>query len=95
MTRGATAGLEQAVFGGPKAGFGRFQPFVTVPFQLNEIHYRLIWVVADVFGPFSIIVGSFSRNVGRRQQIFSANVVPYRPMLSGPADYVLGPLHLG
>jgi hypothetical protein len=52
---------------------------------------RIMWVLADVVGLFSINEGPFSRNVGRRQRIFSANVVPNRRMLSGPAVYVLGP----
>jgi hypothetical protein len=55
---------------------------------------RLMWVLADVVGPFSIKVGPFSRNVGQRHRIFSANVVPKRRMLSGPAVYVCGPLQL-
>ena len=35
---------------------------------------RLIWVLADVVGLFSIKVGSFSPNVGQKQRIFSANL---------------------
>lgn len=54
---------------------------------------RLLWVLADVVGLFSTNVG-FSRNVGLLGPIFSANVVPSRRMLSGPAVYVLGPLHV-
>src|SRR5215470_7783282 len=57
-------------------------------------HSRLMWVLADVVGLFSIIVGPFSPNVGRRQRIFSANLGPKRRMLSGRAVYVIGPLHL-
>jgi hypothetical protein len=53
-----------------------------------------MWALADVVGLFSIIVGPFSPNVGRRQRIFSANVGPKRRMLSGRAVYVIGPLHL-
>jgi hypothetical protein len=55
---------------------------------------RLIWVLGDVVGLFSIILGPFSRNVGRTVRIFSANVVPQRSMLSVPADYVVGPLQV-
>jgi hypothetical protein len=57
-------------------------------------HSRLMWVLVDVVGLFSSIVGSFSRNVGRSVRIFSANVGQKRRMLSGPAVYVLGPLQL-
>src|SRR5215470_6725672 len=57
-------------------------------------HSRLMWVLADVVGLFSIIVGPFSPNVGRRQRIFSANLGPKRRMLSGRAVYVIGPLQL-
>ena len=57
-------------------------------------HSRLMWVLADVVGAFSIKVGPFSPNVGRDQRIFSANLVSKRRMLSGQAVYVLGPLHL-
>jgi len=53
-----------------------------------------MWALADVVGLFSINVGPFSRNVGRRQRIFSANVGPNQPMLSGRGSYVLGPLQL-
>jgi hypothetical protein len=53
-----------------------------------------MWVLADVVGLFSVIVGSFSRNVGRHQRIFSAIVVPKRRMLSGPTIYVCGPLQI-
>jgi len=55
---------------------------------------QLMWVLADVVGLFSVIVGPFSRNVGRSHPIFSANLGRKQRMLSGPADYVLGPLHL-
>ena len=55
---------------------------------------HLMRVLADVVGLFSIIVGSFSRNLGPSHSIFSANVVPNRRMLSRPTDYVLGPLQL-
>jgi hypothetical protein len=48
-----------------------------------------MWVLADVVGLFSINPGPFSRNVGRRGRIFSANVVPNRVMLSGRGIYVL------
>jgi hypothetical protein len=54
-----------------------------------------MWVLADVVGSFSIIVGPFSPNVGRHHRIFSANVGPKRRMLSGQAVYVIGPLQLG
>jgi len=50
-------------------------------------HSLLFWFLADV-------VGLFSMNVGPRATKFSANVVPYGPMLSGPAIYVLRPLQL-
>jgi hypothetical protein len=53
-----------------------------------------MWVLADVVGLFSINVGPLSRNVGRGQRIFSANVVPNRPMLSGRTVYVLRPLQV-
>ena len=53
-----------------------------------------MWVLADVVGLFSINVGSFSRNVGRSERIFSANVGQKPRMLSGPAVYVLGPLQI-
>jgi hypothetical protein len=53
-----------------------------------------MWVLADVVGLFSINLGPLSRNVGRRDQIFSANVGPNRPMLSGRNVYVLRPLQL-
>ena len=48
---------------------------------------RLNWVLADVVGLFSVnpvLIGP----------IFSAIVVPYQLMLSGPAIYVLGPLQV-
>jgi hypothetical protein len=35
---------------------------------------QLMWVLADVLGLFSIIVGPFSGNVGRGGRIFSANL---------------------
>ncbi len=67
-------------------------PFIEVtPTWLSS---RLMWVLADVVGLFSIIVGPFSRNVGRSARIFSANLGRKRQMLSGPANYVLRPLHL-
>lgn len=53
-----------------------------------------MWVLPDVVGLFSINLGPFSRNVGQRGRIFSANLVPNRPMLSGRAIYVLGPLQV-
>jgi hypothetical protein len=53
-----------------------------------------MWVLADVVGLFSINVGPFSRNLGSDHRIFSANVVPNRRMLLGPAIYVCGPLHV-
>ena len=37
-------------------------------------HSRLMWVLADVVGSFSIKVGPFSANVGRHHRIFSANL---------------------
>jgi hypothetical protein len=57
-------------------------------------HSRLMWVLADVVGLFSIKVVPFSPNVGRDHRIFSANLGPKRWMLSGQAVYVIGPLHL-
>src|SRR5215831_13194881 len=57
-------------------------------------HSRLMWVLADVVGLFSINVGPFLPNVGRDHRIFSANLGPKRRMLSGQAVYVLGPLHV-
>ena len=57
-------------------------------------HSRLIWVLADIVGLFSINVGPFSPNVGRDHRIFSANLGPKRRMLSGRAVYVIGPLQV-
>ena len=42
-----------------------------------------MWVLPDVVGLLSVNAGSFSRNVGQRTRMFSANVVPDRWMLSG------------
>lgn len=56
--------------------------------------YRLIWVLTDVVELFSVIVGPFSRNVGPRHRMFSANLGRKQRMLSGPEVYVLGPLQL-
>jgi hypothetical protein len=53
-----------------------------------------MWVVADVIGLFSLNVVSFSFNVGQKARIFSINVVPKWPMLSGRGVYVIGPLHI-
>jgi hypothetical protein len=58
------------------------------------IRSRLLWVLADVVGLFSVNVGALSRNLGRRGRIFSANLGLDRPMLLGRATYVLGSLHL-
>ena len=57
-------------------------------------HSRIMWALADVVGLFSNNECPFSRNVGRRHRIFSANVVPNRPMLSGGLVYVLRSLHI-
>ena len=43
-------------------------------------HSHGMWFLADVIGLFPINVGPFSRNVVPRVLIFSANVVPKRPM---------------
>jgi hypothetical protein len=61
---------------------------------VSTLRYRLIWVLTDVVGLFSVIVGPFSRYVGRRGRIFSVNLGRKRRMLSGPAVYVLGPLQI-
>src|SRR6266852_8476639 len=53
---------------------------------------RLLWFLPDVIGLFSIIVVSFSLNVGRSAPMFSINVVPKTRMLSVPTIYVIGPL---
>jgi hypothetical protein len=49
---------------------------------------------ADIVGPFSNNVVSFSNNVVLSGVLFSANVVPKPRMLSGRAIYVLGPLQI-
>jgi hypothetical protein len=67
---------------------------VEIEGRIAARHSRLMWVLADVVGLFSIIVGPFSLNVGRHQRIFSANLGPKRRMLSGQAVYVIGPLQL-
>ena len=60
----------------------------------HDHHSRIMWFLADVVGLFSNNVGPFSRNVGRIRRIFSANVGPNRPMLSGRGIYVLRSLQL-
>jgi hypothetical protein len=67
---------------------------VEIECRIAARHSRLMWVLADVVGLFSIKVGPFSANVGLDQRIFSANLGPKRRMLSGQAVYVLGPLHI-
>jgi hypothetical protein len=49
---------------------------------------------ADVLGLSSNNLAPFSPNVVLSTRIFSANPVPEKRMFSGPAIYVLGPLHL-
>jgi hypothetical protein len=68
---------------------------VEIECRIAARHSRLMWVLADVVGLFSINVGPFSPNVGRDHRIFSANLVPKRRMLLGQAVYVLGPLQVG
>ena len=67
---------------------------VEIECRIAARHSRLMWVLADVVGLFSINMGPFSPNVGRDHRIFSVNLGPKRRMLSGPAVYVLGPLQL-
>jgi hypothetical protein len=67
---------------------------VEIECRIAARHSRLMWVLADVVGSFSIKVGPFSANVGRDHRIFSANLGPKRQILSGQAVYVLGPLQL-
>ena len=52
------------------------------------------WFLADVLGPFSVNVVSFSRNVVSVARIFSVNLVPKQRLFAVPAIYVLGPLQL-
>src|ERR671918_565361 len=73
---------------GPEKRGGLLLTGSTPPFSMR-------WFLADVLGPFSINVGSFSRNAVPSVRIFSVIPVPKRPMFSVPASYVLGPLHLG
>jgi len=50
-----------------------------------------MWVLADVVGLFSINVGPFSPNVGRRQRIFSAKLGPKsRCYRAGPVMFSNG-----
>ena len=67
---------------------------VEIECRIAAPHSRLMWVLADVVGSFSIKVGPFSPNVGRDHRIFSANLGLKRRMLSGQAVYVIGPLQL-
>jgi hypothetical protein len=56
--------------------------------------YPLKWVRADVIGLLSFNVGRLSVQCGPGHPMLSANVVPKRPMLSGPRLDVIGPLQL-
>jgi hypothetical protein len=39
---------------------------------------RIMWVLDDIVGLFSVYAGSFSRNLGRSDRIFSTNMGPKR-----------------
>ena len=81
----------------PAMGAGRprwARRLVEIECPIAALHSRLMWVLADVVGLFSIKVGPFSANVGQDRRILSANLGPKRRMLSGQAVYVIGPLHL-
>ena len=52
------------------------------------------WFLADVLGPFSVNVVSFSRNGVSVARIFSVNLVPKQRLFAVPAIYVLGPLQI-
>ena len=72
----------------------RARRFIESECRIAAFHSRLMWVLADVVGLFSIKVGPFSLNVGQDHRIFSTNLGPKRRMLLGQAVYVLGPLKL-
>src|SRR6267142_7242317 len=60
--------------------------------QIRLLGQKLRNVLSSRF--LSIILVSLSVNLVQSGRIFSAIVVPFRRMLSGPAVYVFGPLQL-
>jgi hypothetical protein len=57
-------------------------------------HSHRMWILPDVFEPFSNNVGPFTPNVIPGAPIFSVNVVPKSPMFLGSVFYVIEPLQL-
>lgn len=46
-------------------------------------------------GYYRVMWAHYTNNVGPRTPLLSVNVVSQSPLLSGPRDYVIGPLQLG
>jgi hypothetical protein len=84
--------LEKIAMGAGRPRLAR--RLVEIECRIAALHSRLMWVLADVVGLFSIKVVPFSPNLGRDHRIFSANLGPKRRMLLGQAVYVLGPLQI-